>query len=267
MHADKIYEETTWDILKNGQSVSDRTGVGTTSVFGRQLRFDMRDGFPLLTTKKVFFKGIIYELLWFLSGDTNVKYLQDHGVKIWDDWADEGGDIGPGYGKQWIAWESTDGSLINQIAQVQESIRNNPTSRRHIVSAWNVGDIPRMRLPPCHLLFQFYVRGRFLDLQLYQRSIDWALGAPFNIASYSLLLHMMAQCTGYSPGQFVYTHGDLHIYNNHVNGLLEQTRRKPFDSPQLRLTHEVKDIFDFRFEDITLANYVSHPTIPFDIAV
>lgn len=245
----------------------DRTGVGTRSIFGAQMRFDLSQGFPLLTTKKMFMKGIIYELLWFLKGDTNIKYLTDHGVHIWDEWADERGNLGPVYGKQWVAWEVKDGRVINQIEQVIEKIKNTPNDRRMIVSAWNVGEISEMALPPCHMIFQFYVAGDKLSLHMYQRSADMFLGVPFNIASYSLLLLMMAQVTGLKPGEFVQTLGDTHIYSNHFEQVKEQLTREPRELPVMELNPAVKNIFDFQYEDFTLKNYDPHPAIKAPIAV
>jgi thymidylate synthase len=254
-------------ILKTGDRKEDRTGTGTLSLFGYQMRFDLDDGFPALTTKKLHLKSIIYELLWFLKGDTNVKYLQDNGVRIWNEWADENGELGPVYGYQWRNWPSTDGRHIDQISHVIENIKTNPDSRRHIVSAWNVGDLNKMRLPPCHLLFQFYVAGGKLSCQLYQRSCDVFLGVPFNIACYSLLTMMMAQVTGYQPGTFVWTGGDVHIYTNHLDQVKLQLNRTPFPLPQMKINPEVKDIFSFRYDDFELVNYQAHPHIPGIVAV
>ena len=254
-------------VISKGAEKTDRTGTGTLSVFGYQMRFDLSEGFPLKTTKKLHLRSVIYELLWFLKGDTNVKYLQDHGVRIWNDWAGDNGDLGPIYGYQWRSWPAAGGRHIDQISAVVESIRNNPDSRRHLVSSWNVGEIDNMALPPCHILFQFYVAGGRLSCQLYQRSADIFLGVPFNIASYSLLLMMMAQVTGYQPGEFVHTFGDAHIYLNHMDQVKEQLGREPYPLPEMRINHEPKDIFDFKFEDFTLEGYSAHPHIKGEIAV
>ncbi|RMD70555.1 MAG: thymidylate synthase [Bacteroidetes bacterium] len=254
-------------ILDEGVPKSDRTGVGTLSVFGHQMRFDLQEGFPLVTTKKLHVKSIIHELLWFLKGDTNVRYLQENGVRIWNAWADEKGDLGPIYGKQWVAWEDGRGQTINQIAQAVEQLRTNPDSRRILVSAWNVADLPKMALAPCHVLFQFYVANGRLSCQLYQRSADCFLGVPFNIASYALLTMMMAQVTGYQPGEFIHTLGDAHLYNNHLEQARLQLTREPRPLPQMRLNPEVKDIFSFRFEDFELIGYDPHPHIKAEVAV
>ncbi len=254
-------------VLKNGVRKHDRTGTGTVSVFGYQMRFDLAAGFPLLTTKKLHYKSILYELLWFLRGDTNIKYLNDHGVTIWDEWAAEDGDLGHIYGYQWRSWPTPDGKGIDQISRVIESIRNNPDSRRHIVSAWNVSELEHMALPPCHILFQFYVADGKLSCQLYQRSADIFLGVPFNIASYSLLLLMMAQVTGLQPGEFIHTLGDAHIYLNHIDQVKLQLTRKPYPLPTMRLNPEKKNIFDFEYEDFTLENYQAHPHIRGEISV
>ena len=254
-------------VLENGTPKSDRTGTGTLSVFGYQMRFNLQEGFPLLTTKKLHTRSIIYELLWFLKGDTNIKYLNDNKVTIWNEWADKNGDLGPIYGYQWRSWNAADGRTIDQISQVVESIKNNPDSRRHIVSAWNVGDLDKMALPPCHILFQFYVANGKLSCQLYQRSADIFLGVPFNIASYSLLLMMMAQVTGLQPGEFIHTLGDAHIYNNHLEQVKFQLTRQPYPLPTLRLNPEVKSIFDFKFEDFEIINYQAHPHIKGEISV
>jgi len=257
-------------VLEEGQPRKDRTGVGTLGIFGAQVRFDLREGFPLLTTKKLHLRSIIHELIWFLKGDTNVQYLRDHKVTIWDEWADEKGDLGPVYGKQWRAWQGAPGAKpIDQIARVVDSIRNQPESRRHIVSAWNVADVEDMALPPCHALFQFHVdsAAEELSCQLYQRSADLFLGVPFNIASYSLLLMMMAQVCGLRPGDFVHTFGDLHLYTNHLEQAREQLRREPRPLPRMILNPEVKDIDGFRFEDFELVDYDPWPAIKAPIAV
>lgn len=246
---------------------ADRTGTGTKSVFGYQMRFDLSDGFPLLTTKKLHLKSIIYELLWFLKGDTNVKYLQDNGVRIWNEWADADGNLGPIYGKQWRAWRDYNGGTIDQLSEAVEMIRTNPDSRRIIVSAWNVADLPEMRLPPCHAFYQFYVADGRLSLQLYQRSADIFLGVPFNIASYALLLMMVAQVTGLKAGDFVHTLGDAHIYTNHFEQVREQLSREPRPLPTMRINPEVKSLFDFKYEDFTLENYNPHPHIKGVVAV
>lgn len=255
------------DILDNGTDKSDRTGTGTRSVFGRQIRFDLAKGFPLVTTKKVHLKSIIYELLWFLRGDTNIAYLKENGVRIWDEWAQENGDLGPVYGHQWRSWKGADGQTHDQIADVLHQIKTAPDSRRMIVSAWNVGDLRDMALMPCHALFQFYVAGGKLSCQLYQRSADVFLGVPFNIASYALLTMMMAQVCGLEAGDFVHTFGDVHLYNNHFEQARLQLSRSPFPLPTMRLNPEVKSLFDFRFEDFTLENYQSHPAIKAPVAV
>lgn len=254
-------------IMTEGVDRGDRTGTGTRSVFGHQMRFDLRDGFPLLTTKKLHLKSIIYELLWFLKGDTNVKYLQDNGVRIWNEWARPDGDLGHIYGYQWRSWPDYDGGHIDQIKEVIESIRNTPESRRLIVSAWNVADLPGMALPPCHILFQFYVADGRLSLMLYQRSADCFLGVPFNIASYALLLMMVAQVTGLEPGEFIHTLGDTHIYHNHFDQVRIQLERDPRPLPKMILNPEVRDIFDFRYEDFTLEDYNPHPHIKGTVAV
>ncbi len=255
------------DILKNGTDKSDRTGTGTRSVFGRQMRFDLSQGFPLVTTKKLHVRSIIHELLWFLRGETNIAYLKENKVSIWDEWADEDGELGPVYGKQWRSWECADGRVIDQIVQVEQAIRKTPDSRRLIVSAWNVADVEKMALPPCHLLFQFYVaRGR-LSCQLYQRSADVFLGVPFNIASYALLTMMMAASTGYEPGEFVHTLGDAHLYLNHFDQAHLQIAREPRPLPTLKLLRVPDSIIDFRFEDFQLLNYDPHPHIPAPVAV
>ena len=254
-------------ILEKGVKKSDRTGVGTISTFGYQMRFDLSAGFPLLTTKKVHLKSVIYELLWFLRGDTNVKYLKDHGVSIWDEWADERGELGPVYSKQWRSWQAADGRTIDQISNLIAMIKTNPESRRLIVSAWNVADIDKMALPPCHCLFQFYVQAGKLSCQLYQRSADVFLGVPFNIASYALLTLMVAQVTGLEPGEFIHTFGDVHIYLNHLDQVNLQLTRDPKKPPVMKLNPEVKDIFSFRFEDFQLENYDPHPAIKAPVAV
>jgi thymidylate synthase len=254
-------------VLNKGFEKGDRTGVGTISVFGHQMRFDLSDGFPLLTTKKMHLRSIIHELLWFLSGDTNVRYLRDNKVTIWDEWADENGDLGPVYGHQWRSWPTADGRTVDQITGVSEQIRRNPNSRRLIVSAWNVGEIDKMALPPCHCLFQFYVADGRLSCQLYQRSADIFLGVPFNIASYALLLMMIAQVTGYEPGEFIHTLGDAHLYLNHVEQAKLQLTREPYPLPAMRLNPAVRSVFDFRYEDFELAGYQSHPRIAAPIAV
>lgn len=254
-------------VLENGTRKEDRTGVGTLSVFGYQMRFDLAAGFPLLTTKQVHLHSIIYELLWFLRGDTNVQYLRDHRVTIWDEWADEWGELGPVYGHQWRSWPTVDGQAIDQIAAVESQIRRNPDSRRLIVSAWNVGQIDKMALPPCHCLFQFYVAGGRLSCQLYQRSADIFLGVPFNIASYALLTMMMAQVTGYEPGEFIHTLGDAHLYRNHLAQAELQLSRAPFPPPTMRLNPAVRSIFDFDYNDFELTNYQAHPRIAAPIAV
>ena len=263
----KQYLELLDTILKHGVKKTDRTGTGTISYFGYQMRFDLAEGFPLLTTKKVHLKSIIYELLWFLNGDTNVKYLQDHGVRIWNEWADPNGDLGPIYGYQWRHWRTPDGKEIDQIANIVNALKNNPDSRRHIVSAWNPADVDDMALPPCHTMFQFYVADGRLSCQLYQRSGDSFLGVPFNIASYALLTMMMAQVCGYKPGVFVHTLGDAHIYLNHLEQVHTQLQREPYPLPTMRINPDVKDIFSFQYEDFTLENYQCHPTIKGVISV
>lgn len=254
-------------ILDNGTDKTDRTGTGTRSVFGYQLRYDLSQGFPLVTTKKVHLKSIIYELLWFLKGDTNIKYLNDNGVTIWDEWADENGDLGPVYGAQWRSWHGADGKVIDQISEVIDQIKKNPDSRRLIVSAWNVAEIPDMALAPCHALFQFYVADGKLSLQLYQRSADVFLGVPFNIASYALLLMMVAQVCDLKIGDYVHTFGDVHIYNNHFEQVKKQLSREPRPLPTMKLNPAVKNIFDFNFEDFTLEDYDPHPGIKAPVAV
>lgn len=261
------YHDLLKHILKNGVQKTDRTGTGTISCFGYQMRFDLSKGFPLVTTKKLHLKSIIYELLWFLNGDTNIKYLNDNGVSIWNEWADANGDLGPVYGKQWRSWEGADGKVIDQIADVLHQIKNQPDSRRMIVSAWNVGELSKMALMPCHSLFQFYVADGKLSCQLYQRSADVFLGVPFNIASYALLTMMMAQVTGLEAGDFIHSFGDVHIYNNHLAQVELQLSREPYPLPQMHLNPEVKDLFSFKFEDFTLENYQCHPAIKAPVAV
>jgi thymidylate synthase len=254
-------------ILDHGAVKGDRTGTGTRSVFGYQMRFNLNDGFPLLTTKKLHTKSIIYELLWFLKGDTNVRYLHEHGVTIWDEWADERGDLGPIYGYQWRSWPSADGRSIDQISQVIDQIKTNPNSRRLIVSAWNAGEIDRMALPPCPAIFQFYVANGALSCQLYQRSADVFLGVPFNIASYALLTLMVAQVCDLRTGEFIHTFGDVHLYSNHIEQARLQLTRQPFPLPQMKLNPRVRDIFEYEFEDFELVNYKSHPHIRAEVAV
>ncbi len=254
-------------IMDNGVQKGDRTGTGTRSVFGYQMRFNLEDGFPLLTTKKLHLKSIIHELLWFLKGDTNVRYLQENGVRIWNEWADENGDLGHIYGYQWRSWPSYDGGFIDQISEAVKAIKENPDSRRIIVSAWNVADLPNMNLPPCHAFFQFYVADGRLSLQLYQRSADTFLGVPFNIASYALLTMMMAQVCGLRPGDFIHTLGDTHIYNNHFEQVTEQLSRTPRPLPRMVINPEVKDIFDFKFDDFRLEGYDPHPHIKAAVSV
>lgn len=261
------YLELCRHVLKNGTRKEDRTGTGTISTFGYQMRFDLSKGFPLLTTKKLHIKSIIYELLWFIKGDTNIKYLQDNGVRIWNEWADENGNLGPVYGHQWRKWEATDGRVIDQLSNVIEEIKRNPNSRRLIVSAWNVGDLDKMALPPCHLLFQFYVSNNKLSCQLYQRSADIFLGVPFNIASYSLLTMMVAQVCGLEVGEFIHTLGDCHIYLNHLEQVNLQLTREPRSLPQMLINPDVKSIFDFKYEDFTLNGYDPHPHIKGEVSV
>ena len=261
------YHDLIERVLKEGVEKHDRTGTGTLSVFGHQTRFDLAEGFPLVTTKKLHLKSIVYELLWFLKGDTNVRFLQEHGVRIWDEWADEKGDLGPVYGHQWRSWPKEDGGAIDQIAQLVADIKRNPDSRRLIVTAWNPADIGKMALPPCHCLFQFYVANGRLSCQLYQRSADIFLGVPFNIASYALLTVMMAQVTGLKPGEFVHTFGDAHLYLNHLDQAREQLTRRPYPLPAMTLNPDVTDIFGFRYEDFTLENYQAHPHIKAPVAV
>jgi thymidylate synthase len=254
-------------ILDKGVAKTDRTGTGTISTFGYQMRFNLQEGFPLVTTKKLHVKSIIHELLWFLKGETNVAYLKENGVSIWNEWADENGDLGPVYGKQWRSWEGPQGQVIDQVADVVKQVKTNPDSRRMIISAWNVADLPKMALMPCHALFQFYVADGKLSCQLYQRSADVFLGVPFNIASYALLTMMMAQVCDLLPGDFVHTFGDVHIYNNHLEQVHLQLSRKPFPLPVLKMNPEVKDIFGFRYEDFTLENYQFYPAIKAPVAV
>jgi thymidylate synthase len=254
-------------ILDQGTDKTDRTGTGTRSVFGYQLRYDLQKGFPLVTTKKVHLKSIIYELLWFLRGETNIAYLKENGVSIWNEWADDNGELGPVYGKQWRSWEGKDGKVIDQVTELIAQIKKNPDSRRLIINAWNVADLPEMALMPCHTMFQFYVADGKLSCQLYQRSADVFLGVPFNIASYALLTMMVAQVCDLQPGDFVHTFGDVHIYNNHMEQVKLQLRRTPFPLPQMKINPAVKDIFGFHFEDFTLENYQSHPGIKAPVAV
>jgi thymidylate synthase len=263
----KQYLELLDHVLKHGVVKSDRTGTGTMSVFGYQMRFNLQEGFPVLTTKKLHLRSIIHELLWFLRGDTNLKYLHDNNVTIWDEWADENGELGPVYGYQWRYWTKPDQTHVDQISRVVESIKNAPDSRRHIVSAWNVGELDRMALPPCHLLFQFYVANGQLSCQMYQRSCDIFLGIPFNIASYSLLTMMMAQVTGHKPGDFIHTLGDAHIYLNHLDQVKLQLSRKPYPLPEMKINPAVKNILDFTFDDFGLLNYQAHPHIKGEISV
>lgn len=254
-------------ILDKGVSKTDRTGTGTTSCFGYQMRFNLADGFPLVTTKKVHTKSIIHELLWFLKGETNTKYLKDNGVSIWDEWADENGELGPVYGKQWRSWEGADGKVIDQVSELIRQIKTNPDSRRLIISAWNVAELPQMALMPCHTIFQFYVAEGKLSCQLYQRSADVFLGVPFNIASYALLTMMVAQVCQLEPGEFIHTFGDVHLYNNHVEQAKLQLTRQPFELPTMQLNRAVSNIFDFTFEDFKLENYQFHPPIKAPVAV
>ncbi len=263
----KQYHELMQHVLQNGTQKHDRTGTGTISVFGYQMRFNLREGFPLVTTKKLHLRSIIHELIWFLKGETNIKYLKDHGVSIWDEWADENGELGPVYGSQWRSWPTPDGGHIDQIAQVIKQIRNNPDSRRLIVSAWNVAEIENMALPPCHSFFQFYVADGKLSCQLYQRSADIFLGVPFNIASYALLTMMVAQVCGLEAGDFVHTLGDAHLYNNHLEQTRLQLSRECRPLPTMKLNPEISDIFDFKFEDFSLENYDPHPHIKGAVAI
>ena len=264
---ERQYLDLLGEVLARGARKTDRTGTGTLSVFGRQLRFELRASFPLLTTKKLHLKSIVYELLWFLRGDTNVKWLQERGVSIWDEWADANGELGPVYGSQWRSWPSADGGAIDQISQVVNSIRTRPDSRRHIVTAWNPAEIDKMKLPPCHVLFQFYVSDERLSCQMYQRSADIFLGVPFNIASYALLTMMVSQVCGLKPGEFVHTFGDAHLYLNHLEQTREQLARAPRPLPRMRLNPAIRDVFAFRYEDFTLEAYDPHPAIKAPIAV
>lgn len=263
----KAYHDLLNHILQHGAQKHDRTGTGTISVFGYQMRFDLSEGFPLVTTKKVHLKSIIHELLWFLKGETNIAYLKENGVSIWDEWADEKGELGPVYGKQWRSWEGADGQAIDQISWLIHEIKKNPDSRRLIISAWNVADLPKMALMPCHSLFQFYVANGKLSCQLYQRSADVFLGVPFNIASYALLTLMIAQVCGLEPGDFVHSFGDVHLYNNHIEQAKLQLSREPFPLPLMKINPDVKDIFSFRYEDFELQNYQCHPGIKAPVAV
>ncbi len=263
----KAYHDLLRHVMAQGVDRGDRTGTGTRSIFGYQFRFDLQQGFPLVTTKRVHLKSVIHELLWFLKGSSNVKYLQDHGVKIWNEWADESGELGPVYGVQWRSWPSADGRRIDQIKELMEQLRSRPDSRRHLVSAWNVGEIDQMALPPCHALFQFYVAEGKLSCQLYQRSADLFLGVPFNIASYALLTMMMAQVLELAPGDFIHTFGDAHIYHNHFDQVALQLSREPVALPTMKLNPDVKDLFDFCFEDFELIGYHPHPAISAPIAV
>lgn len=261
------YLELLQHILDNGTDKSDRTGTGTRSVFGYQMRFDLKEGFPILTTKKLHLRSIIHELLWFIQGDTNVKYLQDNGVKIWDEWADENGELGPVYGAQWRRWKTHTGETIDQLEQLMDSLKNNPDSRRHIISAWNVADVPNMALPPCHTMFQFYVADNKLSCQLYQRSADVFLGVPFNIASYALFTMMIAQVCGFELGDFVHTFGDAHLYINHLDQARLQLTRDTLKLPQMKINPNVKSIYDFKYEDFQLEGYDSHPHIKASVSV
>ena len=263
----KAYLDLVQHIMDTGATKTDRTGTGTISIFGHQMRFDLREGFPMVTTKKLHLKSIVHELLWFLQGDTNIKYLKDNGVGIWDEWADADGNLGPVYGKQWRRWEGADGKIYDQIADVLRQLKTNPDSRRMIVSAWNVADLPHMALSPCHALFQFYVANGRLSCQLYQRSADVFLGVPFNIASYALLTMMMAQVTGFEYGDFVHTFGDVHLYSNHMEQAKLQLSRTPYPLPTMKINPDVKDLFAFRYEDFTLEGYQCHPGIKAPVAV
>ncbi|OJJ16012.1 thymidylate synthase [marine bacterium AO1-C] len=261
------YTDLVKHVLENGVRKGDRTGTGTLSVFGYQMRFDLSEGFPLVTTKKIHLRSIIHELLWFLKGDTNIRYLQENGVTIWDEWADENGNLGSVYGAQWRSWRTGDGETVDQISNLIEQIKKSPDSRRLIVSAWNVGEIDKMALPPCHTMFQFYVANGKLSCQLYQRSADIGLGVPFNIASYALLLAMIAQVTDLEVGEFVHTFGDAHIYSNHEEALREQITRTPYSLPRLELNKNIKDIFEFTYDDIQILDYQYHPLIKLPVAV
>jgi thymidylate synthase len=263
----KQYLDLLDHVLKNGVEKQDRTGTGTISVFGYQMRFNLEDGFPLMTTKKLHLKSIIHELIWFISGDTNIKYLKDNGVKIWNEWADQEGNLGPVYGYQWRSWPTADGRKIDQLSNVISNIKTSPESRRHLVNAWNVGEIDKMAVPPCHILFQFYVAGGKLSCQLYQRSADIFLGVPFNIASYSLLTMMVAQITGLKPGEFIHTFGDAHIYLNHIDQVKIQLAREPFPLPEMVIDPSVDDILKFRYDHFSLINYTTHPGIKGKISV
>jgi thymidylate synthase len=263
----KQYLDLLDHVMETGVRKNDRTGTGTISVFGYQMRFNLGEGFPLLTTKKLHLRSILHELLWFISGETNIRYLKENGVSIWDEWADENGNLGPVYGSQWRSWPASDGRKIDQLRMVMDSVRKSPDSRRHVVSAWNPGELDRMALPPCHLLFQFYVANGKLSCQMYQRSADIFIGVPFNIASYSLLTMMMAQVCDLKPGEFIHTFGDAHIYLNHIDQVKLQLTREPYKLPEMKINPDVKDIFNFRFEDFKLENYQAHPHIKGDIAV
>jgi thymidylate synthase len=263
----EVYHQLMRDILKDGAEKSDRTGTGTYSVFGYQMRFDLRKGFPMVTTKKLHLRSIIHELLWFLKGETNIQYLKDNNVRIWDEWADEKGELGPVYGKQWRSWRSSDGKTIDQISNVIQALKTNPESRRHLVIAFNPADVDQMALPPCHAFFQFYVANGTLSCQLYQRSADVFLGVPFNIASYALLTHMVAQVCDLKVGEFIHTLGDAHLYKNHIEQTHLQLSREHFPVPTLKLNPNIKDIFDFKFEDIEIVGYQSHPPIKAEVSV
>jgi thymidylate synthase len=263
----KAYLDLLQDVLDNGVAKEDRTGTGTISVFGRQLRFDLSKGFPLVTTKRIHLKSVVHELLWFLKGETNIAYLKENGVRIWDEWADENGDLGPVYGSQWRAWESPDGTKIDQISKVIEAIKTNPDSRRHIVSAWNVAEVDNMKLPPCHFVFQFYVAGGKLSCMLTMRSVDTFLGLPFNIASYSLLTHMVAQQCDLEVGDFIWSGGDVHIYSNHMEQVRTQLAREPFELPKLVIKRKPDSIFDYTYDDFEFVDYQHHPTIKGIVAV
>ena len=263
----KQYLDLLSHVLDEGNIKNDRTGTGTHSVFGWQMRFNLMDGLPLLTTKKLHLKSVIYELLWFIKGDSNIKYLNENGVSIWNEWADSNGDLGKIYGVQWRKWRKDKNSHVDQLANLMNSLKNNPDSRRHIISAWNVGELDKMALPPCHCLFQFYIANNKLSCQLYQRSADVFLGVPFNIASYSLLIHMIAHVLNYKVGDFIYTVGDMHLYNNHIKQAKEQLSRDPYHLPELKINKKVGDIFSFKYEDFEIINYQAHPHISGDIAI